>query len=286
MCIVISQGARLSNTTIYAAEVLHPTQGDVHVIGYQNTVEASPHAGPNAMILPLPTDQDLGPANVIDGRGALKTSLGVYAKAVEAMKPRMRSLSFGRGDLTKGARLESPSFQVFDSGSYTIALGSTAEALPEALKQVSEDKRPRAPASFFVELAKAYPATPMAICCFKGSFQAEPLFWWYKPRDPSRLVAPGIDAHDGNPPVPGKVSRDHTLIWGSYRAEGLRDGAGVQRDLPPHWALTSGIVGSMVQERQSLNGDFYFPVADLFNPQVPGYIGGDQAKIQLPPGWS
>ena len=53
-----------------------------------------------------------------------------------------------------------------------------------------------------------------ALCCFAGNIgRAQPLLWWYKPTDPDYLVAPGLDAHDGNAPKLGSfVDVDHWVI--------------------------------------------------------------------------
>jgi hypothetical protein len=47
------------------------------------------------------------------------------------------------------------------------------------------------------------------------TIDAEPLLWWYEPKDPSHLFMPALDAHDGLPPEPGSdVDVDHVLVVG------------------------------------------------------------------------
>src|SRR5580693_761461 len=57
--------AKLSDTTLYCGEHTHPNGKRVHVIGYQNTVE-NRAGGPNAMIIPFPAAELMGPSNIID----------------------------------------------------------------------------------------------------------------------------------------------------------------------------------------------------------------------------
>jgi hypothetical protein len=41
------------------------------------------------------------------------------------------------------------------------------------------------------------------------------MLWWFRPRFSDRLFFPTLDAHDGWPPEPGTVKRDHVLLWGA-----------------------------------------------------------------------
>lgn len=132
MCIT-TEPARLTNTTIYSAEAQRNGE-TFHVIGYQNTVVAK--KGPNAMILPLPAAGPLGPANCIDTRG-FKDILKAYNQAVERLRPKRRSRStkaFG----SDHDSLDTRGFQVFQSGSYTVALAERPVTMRLALDAVPE----------------------------------------------------------------------------------------------------------------------------------------------------
>lgn len=278
MCITTSE-AYLSKTIVYAGEVLR--QGKpVHVMGYQNSVQAE-GGGPNAMLLPIPAASPLGPENLVDLRG-YRGVLKDYQEAVKRMKPVPRSF-------TKGgpAGAASASFQVFESGAYTVALATSAAGIGKALQEVPERKRPKISVSFLLKLGTLYPKWSFALCCFNnGDMQAattDPVVWWYEPMDPSKLFAPAIDAHDGNPPKAGQVSRDHTLVFGSYQAESLRPNPWLQERLnkagDASWLFTSAIVGLDVNE-MTPNGDFTFSIADIMNHRVPGY--GPRIAIEAP----
>lgn len=288
MCIT-TEPARLSNTIIYAAEVQKRVLGEVgrwtgevvHVIGYQNKANSAP-GRPNAMILPLPSAEPLGPANIIDTR-KFKNILGSYDKAIERLNPKRRDTR-SRGFGTDGVTL-SKGFQVFESGSYTVALADRPVTMRLALDHVPEEKRPEIPGSFLAGLGQLYADWPIAICCFKGNLEApEPLLWWFKPRFPHALFAPAIDAHDGNPPDPNvQVDRDHTLAFASYRSQRANDERlinDIQRDVPAEfqWLFAPSIVGTKIEGRTG-NGDFSLPVSAILDDRVPQYI----PKIDITP---
>lgn len=263
--------ARLSNTIIYAAEAQR--NGEVfHVIGYQNEVKAK--GEPNAMILPLPAAGPLGPENVVDTR-KFRDILGAYDKAVERLRPRSRSLSRGVDSLTAG--VAGRGFQVFESGSYTIALAEKPSAMRLALSKVPAEKRPEIPVSFLASLSHLYKDWPIAICCFAGSLKSpEPLLWWFKPRFDRVLFAPAIDAHDGNPPDPNvRVERDHTLAFASYRSHRAHDHALIEDiaevPLEHQWMFLPSVVGTKI-ERMTGNGDFSLPISAVLDEQVAAWL--------------
>jgi len=289
MCCTIEAGVSLSDTIIYSAEVEKPGDGLVHVLGYQNSVTSFGH-GPNAMILPIPALGPLGPENVIDAT-AFKGILKDYHKAVKALKPRTRrSLGMIKGVMLNDS--DSLSYQIIESGSYTIALASSAAGLNSALKEVPESKRPNIRMPFLTVMAKLYPEWPIAICCFDMSTlrEAEPIFWWYKPRAgfENTLFAPAVDAHDGSPPrMDQLVRRDHTLIFGSKRAEGIRQGGGIRNDInysvpkEHQWMFTSGIRGGFVNDgARTKNGDFIMSLSDILDDKKESYVGGNFSVYQ------
>jgi len=273
MCIT-REPAHLSNTIIYAAEANHPQHGDVHVIGYQNEVQNS-SGGPNAMILPIPAVEPLGPENIIDTQG-FRDVLKHYDKAVERMKP-----SLSRGLRTRGGSYgaaTSKGFQIIESGSYTVVVAEKASGMRHGLDQVPKNKRPDIPASFMDALTKYYKDWPFAICCFDGDLgNPEPLLWWFKPLFMSNLFAPAIDAHDGNPPnVDVKVDRDHTVVFASYNASNRAVEQSLLRDLQSvpaehSWMFLANIVGKQIRERTG-NGDFILPIGAINDLKVPSYL--------------
>lgn len=279
MCCTL-EAATLSNTRIYSAEVRRPDTGEmVHVIGYQNKVEAP--RGPNAMLLPFPAAGKVGPENLINGE-SFKDVLAAYERAVQRLN-RPRSL----GQMKSAAPASAAaSYQVFESGSYTIALADKPSLLGKALREVPEARRPNMPFRFVAELSQLYPDWPIALCCFEGGDIApEPLFWWFEPRYPNVLFAPAIDAHDGNPPNPGAlVSRDHTIVFGCSESK-LRHDEILTRDisklvpLEHQWLFTDRVVGKQYVG-QTRNGDFVTSLDDLRNQRHTALVG---IRIAEPP---
>lgn len=86
MCVSASQ-ASFSDTILYAAEMCRAGE-IVHVMGYQNAVE-NRVIGANAMILPIPSFDDMGPENLID----TKPFSNVLRDLVSGLQPRSRSMS-------------------------------------------------------------------------------------------------------------------------------------------------------------------------------------------------
>lgn len=252
MCITL-EPTTLSNTRIYAGDVTHPSGRPVHVIGYQNVVQAA--RGPNAMLLPFPASH-VGPENLVNGAAFAEVMLA-YEQAIQRQhmtKGVSRGFEFGESDTAD--------VTVFDSGSYTIALAQKASFLKDALRLVPLERRPVIASDFIVTLGQFYPNWPIAVCCFEGGDVApEPLFWWFESRYPDTLFAPAIDAHDGHPPDLGAlVQRDHVVAFGSDAARALRDRdleADITRIVPSEhrWMFSANVTGQQFRA-QTRNGDF------------------------------
>lgn len=280
MCCTL-EAATLSNTRIYSAEVRRPDTGQiVHVIGYQNTVEAP--RGPNAMLLPFPAKGKVGPENLVNGE-SFKGVLEAYERAVQRQdRPRGTFETKSAGAAAAGT----VSYQVFESGSYTIALADKPSLLGKALREVPEARRPNMPFRFVSELNQLYPDWPIALCCFEGGDMApEPLFWWFEPRYPNVLFAPAIDAHDGNPPNPtALVDRDHTIAFGCSESN-LRHDEILTRDIATlvprehQWLFTDRVVGKQYVG-QTRNGDFVTSLEELRGQRHTARVG---IRIAEPP---
>ena len=253
MCISVAPSA-MSGTKLYAGEA--ELNGKyVHVLAYGNTARSlTPR--PNAMILPFPTLEAMGPENIIDTRPFPKF-LDAYAAAVQ---PRMRSKG-----LTLSARGMDgmKSVRVFESGSYTVILAANPADIPAALERVPPSRRPDTNEAIFEAFQILYPGQPVALCCWSGEIKPEPLLWWYEPKDKNTFFLPALDAHDGMPPRAQRVEVDHTLIFGSTinpigtRADIAGPPPGRMLDLLP--PLVQGAVFLQTMP----NGDFYLPVKKL-----------------------
>src|SRR5262245_54921908 len=115
MCITL-EPAKLSNTRIYAGDVTHPSGRPVHVIGYQNVVQAT--RGPNAMLLPFPASQ-VGPDNLVNG-AAFAGIMPAYEQAIQRQHVTIGARGLSVEDFSEDG------VEVFESGSYTIVLAQKA----------------------------------------------------------------------------------------------------------------------------------------------------------------
>jgi len=258
MCCTLAP-AELKNTILYAADARVDGKY-VHVLGYQNL--ATNHSpGPNAMILPFPASAPMGPDNILDVSGCRRI-----------LKDMAYSIAERSRGLTKSASTLR-SAQVFESGAYTIVLAEDASDIPGALHRVPEAKRPPLNAEIFEAYSQWYPNWPIALCCFsnRASLDADPILWWYEPKEENSLFAPALDAHDGRAPnLRRNVEVDHTLIYGSCVDP---HGSKVQyRDELPNRVrslLAPSIIGRTV--RQSMpNGDFTISVEKVRSARM-GY---------------
>lgn len=267
MCITL-EPALLSSTFIYGAEV-ERNGTTVHVLGYQNKVANS--TGPNAMLLPFPAVGKVGPENLVNGE-SFKSILNAYGMTVQRLQPRTKSTSEPNSSSTLR------SLEVFQSGSYTIALVEKASWLPVALRQIPITVRPRISPEIVATLARLYPDWPIALCCFNGNMsEPEPLFWWYEPRFRNRLFAPAIDAHDGGPPnLDAIVHRNHAIAFASHTSERKPDpelAHEIYHQVPTahQWMFSARVCGRAIQGK-TRNGDFVYPLDKVRNPKVAPWL--------------
>lgn len=258
MCVTFFE-SKLSDTILYAAETERGGRR-VHVMAYQNRAQ-NLAKGPNAMLLPIPAAAPLSADNTLDMR-IYSGILGDYVATYGHYQP--SRIRWANTSLYKTGAAEA---QVFDSGSYTVVLAKDARVIPAALARVPENRRPAPNRAIFSAYARYYPGWHMALCCYDGAIEAEPLVFWYEPLFPDRLFAPALDAHDGNPPDLGaKVWRDHYVFFASLRAKrGM-----VLRKKQTHSALLANIrplflerfAGTDLRDLGA-NGDFWLDIKDL-----------------------
>jgi hypothetical protein len=282
MCITVAE-AELSDTIIYAAEARRPSGEIVHVLGYQNKVSGA--KGPNAMLLPFPAAGTVGRGNLVNA-AEFAGVLGDYDEAVERLRPMTKGVGARGFDGAAALDAYSDAFDVFESGSYTVALVQRAPALRAALEMMPERVRPNMTTSMIFQLGKLYPDWPMALCCFENGMSApEPLFWWYEPRFPDRLFAPGLDAHDGGPPdLARKALRSHTLAFAALDSDRPID-AQLQKRLfavpeEHQWLLSARVCGRKIHDLTP-NGDFVYPLSQI-QKRSPYDWGWLPVRIQSP----
>ncbi len=259
MCCTLGP-AKLTDTVLYAAEAMHNGKL-VHVLGYQNQAQNLTRA-PNAMILPFPAAEPMGPENVVDTT-ACQHILTDYAETVRPVT---------RGGHTKGgySAATAKSVQVFDTGSYTVVLAEDARDIPEALSRVPANKRPKMNPEIFDAYNKWYPGWAIALCCFEAGVRTapEPMLWHYTPKDTTRLFAPALDAHDGNPPKLGEqVPVSSAVVWGTMLGDIKYGVKPTFQDSIPSIVrpfLADKVSGDHVSGSHQ-NGDFNMSLAELKN---------------------
>lgn len=256
MCCTIGPSvAQLTATKLYAGEATFNGRY-VHVLAYQNKARS---VGPNAMIIPFPTDVAMDENNVLDTT-KYKNFLNDISEATQ-IRTRGISLNGDSDSLSFGAIAKSA--KVFDVGDYTVVLATSVTQVPEALKRVPVEKRPEVSNEFLIGYGIMYPDQPVALCCWSGSVDAAPLLWWYEPSDPDTLFIPTMDAHDGKAPdVNAEVSVDHIISVGSnlaatgekvYYEDFLYEGAPL---------LPTKVQGTKFKGRMK-NGDMFVSVSDM-----------------------
>lgn len=257
MCICAAPG-NFSSTKVYAGEAKLDNKY-VHVIAYQNNAESQNQYEPNAMILPFPTKTAMSRANIINTT-AFK---GFLQDITDATKFQGKMLGTSRGIAVSAAG----GVDIFESGSYTVILADNIKMVPGAMSQISEDKRIALSYRFLMGFNKLYADQPVAVCLWKGSVVAEPLLWWYEPKDKATLFVPTMDAHDGNgPDLEANVDTDHIVSVGSNLLEESRryNRVHYKSSLPPvaKQLLPMYVYGTQLPDTLK-NGDMFLKVADL-----------------------
>ena len=264
MCVSMGE-AGFSGTILYCGRRLHPEQGRIEVLGYQNTA-VNLAAGPNAMLLHLPA-QSVTSAQFLPA----SRSGRVLRDMVDAVRPVSAGPGAGGAGWTGAAAMSHA--EVFQHDIYTVVLADSAAHIPAALERVEPRKRPAPNHALLEFYADLYPGYPIALCCFDNADAAEarPLLLWYEPLEHDRMVLPAIDCHTGSvPDLSADVLTDHWVLLGSDDAgddwgEPVSYGKQVRRKLLDF--LPPRVMGTHVA--QSLpNGDFAIDYDDLLSGQL------------------
>lgn len=255
--------ARLTGTIGMLNLALHPTEGEIMVIGYQNKVQ-NLTSGANAMILHFPA------ARGMDQRNFLDTSSTPHI--LDDMAAAIAGKSRG-GDMAKSLSFGDPAVQVFSHDIYTVVLTRDPSLLAGVLASdlIPADRRPRINQRLFDWYAIEKPGYSFAVACFNNreAQKAAPLLVYYHPRYPGILEFPGLDAHTGDvPDMNEQVDVDHTLLLSSYK---MRRGSYVEYSdrIPARLApfLPERVIGKTFTG-QMPNGDFRFMQHQIEDGQV------------------
>lgn len=258
MCITLGP-AELKNTIVFS----HRMQSGMHVLGYENKASSGPKASwggrtrgiqadsppsVNAMIIPIPAKNDLGPESAID----LTSDKTVLKDYVKALTPRneMKGLSRGLelGLLNKGV-------SVFKTGSYEVVMASQPRLIPQVVKELHPEVK--VDENLMEAYGSWYRGWHVAVCFWKGEVEPEPIMFTYEPKFPNHLFAPTLDAHTGGLPKPF-TSLDHTIVFGSHEEAGVHVNRKTSEHLKPY--LPDHVVG-FAADFYVPNGDFWFPLS-------------------------
>lgn len=272
-----------SATKIYVGEALHPaTRELVHVQSYGCSARS---AGPNALLLAVPTRAPFRADNVIDGGKPLRRLMDVYATSVHSMM--LGGMRGGDGFVAESMAA------VFDKGPFTIVTSPSIGDINAAMSRVDPSRRPAIPQENLDVFGRAYPVDhQFVLACWSGVIDADPFAFWYEPNDPTQFFIPGLDAHDGGPvQIGAMVQTSHTLMVGStirktHFGKGHYTTATSSRtaDLGENrWAFPEVVAGTDTMDRVMINGDWKFATADLDKIQYPD-IGTRYFKRTPPPG--
>lgn len=183
---------------------------ELHLLGYQNSSQS--FVGPNCMLLHVPTRRltarDLVPT--WDAPSFMKD----MGETIHTLAPQSRGLSMG------GQFRSAPI--VVQYGSYEIVLASSAGDIPSALAQVSAAKRPVINTELLNWYDRNFDGYSFILACFNNADEKanHPILVKYQPTDPTHLFVPGLESHDGRPPIIGgrEHPRDFKVIFGSRLA--------------------------------------------------------------------
>lgn len=254
MCICLNESAA-SDTHVYVGQGTYKGRA-VHVLAYQCKAEALDPSGKGAMLLPIPSIEPLTEANFID-TSAFPNFLNDISNA---SKETSRSLSF--------CAFYQEDALVVDRGATTYVYAANFAAAAAALGRVREDRRPTF-SDAFIEGCSALYQDPIAIACWAGSIQTDPLLLWYVPSDPTLFRIPTMDAHDGNAPdVNAEVDTDHILSVSASKTTGnpvfYSDKIPIEvRNLLPIY-----VHGTSIRHRIP-NGDVFITVSDTLTERQP-----------------
>lgn len=260
MCCTLSP-ATLSDTILFISEA-KINDKLVHVLGYQNHAQT---AGPNAMILPFPTLKAMGQENAIDTSECPNFLEDLKDLLYPPPDDDLPSI------FVCGGAAGEEKVKIFNVGSYTVVMSRHAKLIHKTLDKVPVERRPKLNYELFEAYAQWYPLWPIAVCCFNGNIKAEPLMWWYEPRNKDEFFLPGLDSHSGDIPLLHKqVMTDHCLMWGSCLTPSSLGVSTkkIKMNLPEHInQFVPETVNGVTHTTTMLNGDWKFPVNDYLSIQ-------------------
>lgn len=208
MCICVN-ASEATNTHVYVGK--GTVEGkDVHVLAYQCHAIVRDKSGKGAMLLPIPSNEELTPDNFIDTT-EFPSFLKDISEATKRKTRSMKSLSFGM--VSMGA-------MIVERGTTTYVSARNFAEAAAALGQVREDRRPEFSAEF-IEGCSALYTDPIVIACWAGSVTMDPLLLWYVPSNEKTFRIPTMDAHDGKAPdLFAMVDTDHIVSVSAGKKNG------------------------------------------------------------------
>jgi len=187
----------------------NPDKRTWHVSGYQNNA-LDLSGNPNCMLLHFPGDE----IRTIHGPETTHRFMADMTRVLPALEP-LRDFRNSRG--TRSASNFQP--RVEEYGDYHVVLAQDDTNILDMLEAVPEQRRPprtkqlEALVNWYQQKFENY---CFVLACFVGEVRPiHPIVVEYVPHNDDVLFVPGLEAHDGLPPVIGQpVERDFRVAFG------------------------------------------------------------------------
>lgn len=262
MCISMGPGTVFSGVVTAGIQV----SKDVHALAYMNHAAPDPFLrrssvgyGPNCMLLHVPgTLRDLVPSR---GHDDFLKKMG---NVVPSLTPAM-TLGMTRGGGMDSLLGATRGFEIQQYGAYEVILADSAGVIGDALKEVSDAKRPQVNPAIVEWYGENYPDCAFVLACFNNEVEVadHPIVLTHAPNNPDVVFAPGLESHTGQPPALGahERNRDFKVVFGSllagddagYQWDYGRDTHGVYElrgsDTQPRWPNGRGRLDDILPER-------------------------------------
>lgn len=239
-----------------------------HLLGYQNS--AISYSGPNCMLLHVPMKGRLTAANLIPTTHA-PNFLQDMAKSLESLDPPLRG--------SRGVRtLRNSTASIVPYGACDMVLANSASDIYDALEFVDPEKRPKANETLLSWFDHRRPGFGFLLPCFNNNVEEfkHPILVEYTPKNPDMLFVPGLESHNGRPPVLGDRGhpRDFKVVFGSLLGEQVND-TGENDDhvytYPVNYTDNLGALGQLLpkqvvgfrDENVGTNSDYWASVSDV-----------------------
>lgn len=226
----------------------------LHVSGYQNTASST---GPNCMLLHFPGDHLV----LTKGPETTRHLMEDMTRGLPELYPTPRM----RGGVYRGAV---GSTYVETYGDYDVVVAEDASDIIEALEGVDPQRRPARTPELQAMVAwygATFTGYAFVLACFNGNVNPRhPIVVEYFPHNDDVLFIPGLEGHDGNPPIIGQSTmRGFRCAFGAEDTKQqitvkYRDG-----DIGSQYWAPSNVTGFYDNRLEGSNCDYVIPLESV-----------------------